>query len=274
MPKNAFYEHELTQENYDQILIEKHSNGVAVATLNNPDKLNAVNPNMHLEVAALARDVDEDPEVKVLLLTGAGRGFCAGADFTSGQGTEKRFSGARIWREARQLVDDILDCEKPIITAMNGPAMGLGLTIALLGDVIFASRSATMGDTHVKMGVGAGDGGQVYWPLLMGPNRAKYYMMTGEIISAEEAERLGLVNFVVDDDQLMKTAMELADRLARGPGLAISASKVGINKYIKFVSNQVLPLTLKLQEATLNSEDAEEAYLAFREKREPQFKGR
>ena len=272
MPKNAFYEHALKQENYDQILIEKHPNGVAVATLNQPHKLNAVDPNMHLEITSLARDLDEDPDVKVLVLTGAGRAFCAGGDFSPDR---PRFSGPRIWREARQLVDDFLDCEKPIISAINGPAMGLGFTIALLGDVLIAGRSATMGDTHVKIGMGAGDGGQVYWPLLMGINRAKYYMMTGEVITAEKAEQLGLVNFVVDDDQLMTTAMDLANRLAAGPGVAISASKMGINKYIKFVSNLVLPLTLSLQRHTLyNTEDAEEAMNAFRGKRPPQFKGR
>lgn len=272
MPKNAFYEHSLKQENYDQILIEKRPNGVAIATLNQPQKMNAIDPNMHLEVTSLARDVDEDPEVKVLVLTGAGRAFCAGGDFSPDR---PRFSGPRIWREARQLVDDFLDCEKPIITAMNGAAMGLGATIALLGDVIIAGRSAKIGDTHTKVGAGCGDGGQLYWPLLMGINRAKYYMMTGDVLTAEEAERLGLVNFVVDDDQLMTKALELADRLAAGPSLAISASKIGINKYTKFVSNLVLPLTLSLQRANLyNSEDAAEAMAAFRAKRPPKFTGK
>ncbi|MDE0005279.1 MAG: enoyl-CoA hydratase-related protein [Rhodospirillaceae bacterium] len=271
MPNNAFYEHEMLQKNYDRILIEKRPNGVAVATLNKPDKLNAIDPNMHLEVTQLARDLDEDPALKVLVLTGAGRGFCAGGDFSP---ERSRFSGERIWREARQLVDDFLDCEKPIITAMNGPAMGLGATIALLGDVVFAARSASIGDTHVRIGVGAGDGGQVYWPLLMGPQRAKYYMMTGDVLTAEEAERQGLVNFVVDDDKLMEKTMELANRLAEGPSLAISASKMGINKYIKFVSNLVLPYTLQLEKFNLYaSKDAEEAMDAFRNRREPQWKG-
>jgi len=271
VPKNAFYDHSLKQENYEQILIEKRPNGVAIATLNQPHKLNAIDPNMHLEVTTLARDADEDPDVKVLVLTGAGRAFCAGGDFSPGR---PRFSGPRIFREARQLVDDFLDCETPIITAVNGPAMGLGATIALLGDVIFASRSATIGDTHVRYAMGAGDGGQVYWPLLMGINRAKYYMMTGDVMTGEQAEKLGLVNFVVDDDQLMTRALELADRLAAGPTLAITASKMGINKYIKFVSNLVLPYTLKLQSATLHTEDAAEAIAAFRDKRSPTYKGK
>jgi enoyl-CoA hydratase len=121
--------------------------------------------------------------------------------------------------------------------------MGLGANFALLTDVVVAARSATFADTHVRMGIGAGDGGQVIWPLLMGVNRAKYFLMTGDRVSAEEAERLGLVNFVVEDQDLMTKALEIAERLARGPGRTIAASKVPINKYLKMVSNLVLPPT-------------------------------
>ncbi|MEQ8263949.1 enoyl-CoA hydratase-related protein [Pseudohaliea sp.] len=272
MPGNAFYEHEMKQENYDAIRIEKHPNGVVVATLNKPEKLNAVDPNMHLEILALARDLDEDPDAKVMVLTGAGRAFCAGGDFSPSQ---SRFSGDRIWRQARQFLDDYLDCEKPIISAINGPAMGLGFMIALLADVVYAARSATMGDTHTLIGMGCGDGSQVIWPMVMGPYKAKYYLMTGETFSAETAEELGLVNFVVEDDELMDKAMALANRLAEGPGMAISASKMALNKQIKAVANQVLPYSLMLQKFCLyNSEDAAEAMDAFRNKRPPEWKGR
>ncbi|MEE9279134.1 MAG: enoyl-CoA hydratase-related protein [Myxococcota bacterium] len=263
----------LTQERYETILLEKRPNGVAVATLNRPEKLNAVDATMHTELTTLPCDADADPDVKVLLITGAGRAFCAGGDFSGSRQSPVR-GGSQTMREARQIVDNLLDCEKPVITAVNGYAMGLGSTIALLGDVVIAARSATFADTHVRMGIGAGDGGQVIWPLLMGVNRAKYFMMTGDRLPAEEAEKLGLVNFLVDDDQLMKTALELADRLARGPSRAISACKVPINKYIKMVSNLVLPLSLKLEEASMASEDAREAALAFQQKREANFTGR
>lgn len=259
----------LAPDAYTTILIEKRENGVAVATLNRPEKRNAVDDSMHHELAQLARDADEDPEVKVLLITGAGRAFCAGGDFSGGL----RPSG-RMWMEARRIVDSLLDCQKPVFTAVNGYAMGLGATVALLGDVVFAARSATFADTHVRMGIGAGDGGQLIWPLLMGVNRAKYFLMTGDRIPAEEAERLGLVNFVVDDDALMGRALELADRLAAGPTLAISASKVAVNQYMKMVSNVVLPLSLKLEEWTMSSEDFREAVTAFVEKREPKYEGR
>ena len=177
-------------------------------------------------------------------------------------------------REARQIVDNLLDCSKPVLCAVNGYAMGLGANFALLTDVVVAARSATFADTHVRMGIGAGDGGQVIWPLLMGVNRAKYFLMTGDRVSAAEAERLGLVNFVVEDQDLMTKALEIAERLARGPGRAIAASKVPINKYLKMVSNLVLPLSLSLEGANMGTADAREAAQAFREKREPKFKGR
>ncbi len=258
----------LTQEKYERILIEKRDNGVAIATLNRPDKRNAVDDALHEELTKLPADTDADPQVKVLVITGAGRGFCAGGDFAGGLTPD-----ANLMKIARRVVDNLLDCEKPVITAVNGHAMGLGATLALLGDVVVAGRSAIFADTHAPMGLGAGDGGQVIWPLLVGVNRAKYYLMTGEKIPAEEAERIGLVNFVVDDDELMNRALEIADRLAAGASLAISASKVPINKYIKMVSNLVLPLSLNLEESTLHSDDCREAAAAFVEKRPPKYTG-
>ena len=268
----------LDQSNFETILIEKRDNGVALATLNRPEKLNAVNGTMHTELMRLPGAADSDPEVRVLLVTGAGRAFCAGGDFSSGgppDGAAANDGGGNsMMREARQIVDNLLDCSKPVIAAVNGYAMGLGANFALLADIVVASTNAIFADTHVKMGIGAGDGGQVIWPLLMGVNRAKYYMMTGDQLTADEAQELGLVNFVVEHDDLLDKALEIADRLASGPAKAISASKVPINKYIKMVSNLVLPISLSLEEATMASADAKEAAAAFVEKREPAFKGR
>ncbi len=258
----------LNPDSYKTILIETRDNGVTIATLNRPEKRNAVDDTLHDELARLSEEANDDPKTKVLVITGAGRDFCAGGDFSGGLTPD-----AQMWRTARRVVDNLLDCEKPVITAVNGHAMGLGATLALLGDVVIAARSAKFADTHASMGIGAGDGGQVIWPLLIGVNRAKYYLMTGEHVPAEDAERLGLVNFVVDDDELLSRALELADRLAAGAGQAISASKVPINKYIKMVSNLVLPLSLKMEEATMQSDDFSEAVIAFVEKREPRFTG-
>jgi enoyl-CoA hydratase len=259
----------LNPDAYKTILIEKRENGVAIATLNRPDKRNAVDDTMHHELGQLPSDADADEDVKVLVITGAGRAFCAGGDFSGGL----RPSG-KMWLEAARVVNNLLDCRKPVLTAVNGYAMGLGSTVALLGDVVFAGRSAVFADTHVRMGIAAGDGGQLIWPLLMGVNRAKYYLMTGDRIPAEEAERLGLVNFVVDDDALMEQTLELAARLAAGPALAISASKVAVNQYMKMVSNVVLPLSLKLEEWTMTTEDFREAVAAFAQKRKAKFSGR
>ena len=168
----------LTQDRYQTILIEKRASGVAIVTFNRPEKLNAINARMHTELTTLTLDAEDDPDVKVLLVTGAGRAFCAGGD-----AAVSRLSGH--WRrtddaEARQIVDNLLDCSKPVISAVNGYAMGLGANFALLSDVVVAARGATFADTHVRMGIGAGDGGQVIWPLLMGVNRAKYFLMTGD----------------------------------------------------------------------------------------------
>ncbi len=265
----------LEQQNYDTILIEKRENGVAVATLNRPDRLNAVGGPMHHELSTLPHDADADPDVRALVITGAGRAFCAGGDFGSDPNLpSKTPEYVNRMKEARLLVDNWLDCEIPTISAVNGYALGLGCTVALLSDVVIAARSATFGDTHVRMGISAGDGGQVLWPFLIGPSRAKYYLMTGEHIPGEEAYRLGLATFFTEDEELMDRALEIADRLAIGPAYAIAASKVPLNKWLKFVSNLVLPVSLGMEEISMTMEDHREAVAAFQEKREPNFTGR
>jgi enoyl-CoA hydratase len=261
----------LDPRRYEAIAIDKRTDGVVLATLNRPDRLNAVNGTMHGELARLPREADADPDVRVIVITGAGRAFCAGGDFGPQADGDNR---GMTLEEGRQIVDHLLECSKPVISAVNGYAMGLGATVALLADVVYAAVSASFADTHVNMGLGAGDGGQVIWPLLMGVNRAKYYLMTGDRLTATEAERLGLVNFVVDDGTVVDAALALAGRLAAGPGLAISASKVAINSYMRLVSNLVLPLSLSVEGRTLASHDHREAVRAFQEKRAPSFTGR
>jgi enoyl-CoA hydratase len=179
-----------------------------------------------------------------------------------------------VLEESRRVVDHVLECQTPIVAAVNGYAMGLGATVALLADVVVAGRSAVFADTHVLMGVGAGDGGQLIWPLLVGVSRAKYFLMTGDRVTAEDAERMGLVTFVVDDADLMERALGIATRLATGPTAAISASKMGINAWMRSVSATVLPLTLALEAACVHTADHAEAIAAFAEKRAPKFTGR
>jgi len=241
-------------------------------SLNRPESLNAFNSDLHGELAEIFSDVNHDEETFALLLTGEGRAFSAGGDIKSMQ---SEFSDwhKTAW-EARKIINDLLDLEQPVIAALNGVAAGLGATVALFCDVIFASEKAKIGDPHVKVGITAGDGGAVIWPLLCGVARAKELLMTGELLTAEEACRLGLVNHVVPHEALMEKAMAFAQRLANGPPYAIRSTKMSVNKLVKGVANLILDSSLAYEGHSFGTADHKEAIQAFIEKREPQFTGR
>jgi enoyl-CoA hydratase len=229
---------------YEFILFEKEER-ILTATLNRPESLNAVNGKLHAELVDMYADFDRDDEADVMILTGAGRGFCSGGDIAGGliaEDVEK--AKAQIFWEARKLIANILDVDKPILAAVNGPAAGLGVTLALFCDIVYASEKARLGDTHVKVGLVAGDGGAVIWPLLVGVNRAKELLMTGDMLDAEEAFRIGLVNHIVPHDQLMDVVRERARQLVSGSTLAIRGTKKSVNAYLKWMSNQVLEISL------------------------------
>ena len=265
----------LRQDNYETMRIDRRDDGIAVVTLNRPERLNAVNGRMHAELATFSRDFANDREMRVLVLTGEGRAFSAGGDFGPGDAIGSNPEGPTMMVEARQIVDHILECEKPMIAAVNGYAMGLGANVALLCDVVVAGSSAVFADTHVNMGIGAGDGGQLIWPHLIGVNKAKYYLMTGDRLTGAEAEDLGLVNFLVGDDaDVLPRAVEIADRLAAGPPRAIAASKMAINAYLRAVSSVVMPISLAYEDLSMRTEDHKEAVRAFQEKRPPRFTGK
>jgi enoyl-CoA hydratase len=230
----------ISQREYRHIELDARSNGVLVARMNRPERLNAINDRLHVELSRLPRDVDLDPDVNVLVITGAGRAFTAGGDLREPMDTRPE---AATYKVGRHIVDNLLACDKPIIAAVNGPARGLGVTLALLCDVVYANRDASFADTHALIGAGAGDGAQLIWPMLAGPNWAKYYLMTGETISAVEAERLGVVNFLVVGDG-ESAAVDLAERLAKGNQLAIRASKVAINASLRSAAAWVVPYGL------------------------------
>ena len=177
-------------------------------------------------------------------------------------------------RDAKQLIWDLLDIEIPIVAAINGPAMGLGASIALLCDVIYMADTAILGDPHVKVGIVAGDGGVAIWPLAVGPARAKEYLLTGDPVTAVEAERIGLVNRVVAAEQLQSAALALATKLAAGAPLAIRYTKLSVNKLIKDALNLAFDTSTALELVTFKSEDHQEALAALREKRPPNFQGR
>lgn len=263
---------------YEFIKVEK-ADRVATVTLNRPDRLNAVHPGLHHELMTIWRDLGDDREVNAILLTGAGRAFCAGGDvkgMASGSliGSSGARSGERITTaEARRIVENMLDVEQPIIGAINGDAVGLGATIALLCDIIVASEKARFADTHVKVGVVAGDGGAVIWPLLIGPARAKEFLMRGHFVNGADAFKMGLVNYAVPQEQVMARARELAQELADGPTWAIRWSKLSVNKWLKQQANLILDASLAYEMMTFNTADHREAARSFVEKRKPHYTG-
>src|SRR5499427_3907190 len=179
-----------------------------------PGKLSVTNARMHAEMAKVWLDVDRDPETRVAILRGEGRGFSAGGDLTMVEEMTRDFAvRARVWREARDLVYNLINCSKIVVSAMHGPAVGAGLVAGLLADISIAARNARLIDGHTRLGVAAGDHAAIVWPLLCGMAKAKYYLLLCETVSGEEAERIGLVSLVVEEKDLVPTAFEVAKKL-------------------------------------------------------------
>ena len=260
---------------YQTLLIEKDDEGVAVVTLNRPDKRNAVSNQMHKELEDMFADLTNDDEVRAVVLTGAGSAFCAGGDVEGMDSGEFRPAGPRVpFHMVRHLIANLLEVEQPIVAAVNGDGAGLGATIPLFCDIIVMAEDARLADTHVRMGLVAGDGGVVIWPWLVGMARAKEYLLTGQWIDGKEADRIGLVNYAVPREQVMPRAMEIARRLAQGAPMAIRWTKYSINKILRDHVNLALDSSMFLEAITMSSEDLEEAARAFFDKRRPLFKGR
>jgi enoyl-CoA hydratase len=236
--------------------------------------VNAVDDALHHDLTRLFADLRREDDARAVLLTGRGRAFSAGGDFAWFPKLQDPGRMEALRRDAKQLIWDLLDVEIPIVVAVNGPAMGLGASIALLCDVIFMADTATIGDPHVKVGIVAGDGGAAIWPLAVGPARAKQYLLTGDPLTAAEAERIGLVNRVVPAADLDREALAFATRLAAGAPLAVRYTKLAVNKLVKDALNVAFDASTALELVTFRSEDHAEALAALREKRPPTFKGR
>ena len=266
---------------YRYLLVDKAANGVTTITLNRPERLNAIDAEFHEELRDIWLDVGNDYDTDVVVLTGAGRAFCAGGDISNMGASEEPFGGGRskhplavMGAEARRVASHMLDVEQPIIAAVNGDAFGLGATLALMSDIIIVSETARLADTHVKVGLVAGDGGAVIWPLLIGPHRAKELLMRGNRVTGTEAAAMGLVNYAVPADEVMPKAMELADELAAGAPLAIRWTKYAVNKWIKDVYERVFDVSIALEMVSMATRDHEEGRAAFAERRPPRFEGR
>ncbi|MEM9255400.1 MAG: enoyl-CoA hydratase/isomerase family protein [Pseudomonadota bacterium] len=244
---------------------------VATVTLDRPEVHNAVNHAVHTGLERVFRDLAHDRDVGAIVLTGAGKSFCSGGD-VKGYGNDDDRPIDQL-RGTRYLVQEMIGCEAPIIAAVNGTAAGLGATIALLSDVIYMADTARIGDTHVKMGLVAGDGGTVIWPLLIGPHRAKELLMSGRLVTGAEAHAMGLVNHCRPEEEILPAALGYARELAHGPIAAIRWTKMAINQQIQHSINTTLNFSVAAEHLTTHTRDMREAVAAFIEKREPKFTG-
>jgi len=248
--------------------------GVLHATLNRPDTLNAVDNQMHDELHALFEQVAHDDAVAVVVLTGAGKAFCAGGNAAAIQET---IDNPKLFldgiEKGKKLIHAILDCPQPIIAKVNGAAMGLGATIALFCDITMAADHAKIADPHVRFGLPAGDGGAVIWPALIGFNRAKRYLLTGDAITGSEAARIGLIDSSYPAEELDEAVNALAQRLAQGAPQALRWTKASVNIQLRHLAHSILDTSFALEALAARSKDHQEAVNAFLEKRSPVFTG-
>ena len=259
--------------NYEAIAF-KRDGGVLHATLNRPETLNAIDDTLDRELAQLFIDVADDTETRVLILTGAGRAFSAGGNMDHLQNS---INHPEIFYNSmarnKRVIYALLDCPKPVIAKVNGHAIGLGATLALFCDIIYAVPAAKIADPHVKVGFVAGDGGAVIWPQLIGYARAKEFLLTGDTLTGEEAARIGLINHAVAPEKIDAVVDEMAQRLARGAARAIQWTKASVNIALKQLAHTVLDASMAYEVISNHTQDHQEAVTAFREKREPKFTG-
>jgi enoyl-CoA hydratase len=263
----------MSYQNYNALTLSV-TDRIATVTLNRPEKLNAVDERMHEELARVFVDLNNDPDCDVVVITGAGRAFSSGGDIGWMQlmiDDPARFE--KTAREGKQIVFSLLDCEKPIVAKVNGHATGLGATIALFCDVIFASERAKIGDPHVSVGFVAGDGGAVIWPQLVGYARAKEFLMTGDLMTARQAAEIGLINHAVAPEELDKTVEAFVRKLQSGASKAIRWTKMSVNIGLKQLAHSIMDASMSYEAQSNRTADHAEAVAAFREGRQPRFVG-
>ncbi|MGV3493561.1 MAG: enoyl-CoA hydratase/isomerase family protein [Ramlibacter sp.] len=225
----------------------------------------------HRELAEIWRDVSADDSVRCAVLRGEGLGFSGGGDLALVQDMANDFATrAQVWKEARDLVYNVINCDKPIVSALHGPAVGAGLVAGLLADISVAARDARIVDGHTRLGVAAGDHAAIVWPLLCGMAKAKYYLLLCDPVSGEEAERIGLVSLAVDADQLLPKAYEIADRLAQGSQTAIRWTKYALNNWLR-QAGPSFDTSLALEFMGFAGPDVQEGVASLRERRAPRF---
>ena len=259
---------------YTRLRIERPSDGVLQITLDDPERLNATGPEMHLQLSKVFRTIDEDETTRAVVVTGAGRAFSAGGDLDwIAEQVGNYEQTMRVMREAGDIVRTMIDCDTPIVSAINGVAVGAGLAVALMADVSVIDEAARLTDGHIRLGVGAGDHAVAIWPLLCGMAKAKYYLLTADFLDGREAERIGLVSRAVPAEDVLPTALGVAGKLAAGPVDATRLTKRALNHWLR----QALPnfeASLAYEMLNFLGPDAAEGLDALREKRPPDFGAR
>jgi enoyl-CoA hydratase len=249
---------------------ERHEPGVLELIFDGPN-LNAVDGKMHTALPKVFAEIDGDPDVRAVLVRGEGRAFSAGGSFELIDGIMKDHAHRiRVMREARELVYSVMNCSKVVVSAIHGPAVGAGLVVGLMADVSIAARSAKIVDGHTRLGVAAGDHASMVWPLLCGMAKAKYYLLTCDKLTGEEAERIGLVSLCVDDDELLGTAREIARSLANGAQDAIALTKHALNNWYR-MAGPIFEASLGYEFAGFTGPEVAEGIASHRERRPPKF---
>jgi enoyl-CoA hydratase len=257
---------------YPGLTFTNPADGVLQITMEGPG-LNSVSSAMHRELADVWLTVDRDPAVRVAVLAGAGKGFSSGGSFDLIDDIRGDYATAlRVMREARDLVMNVINCSKPIVSAMWGPAVGAGLVAGLLADVSVAGRTTRIIDGHTRLGVAAGDHAAICWPMLCGMAKAKYYLLTCRDLSGEEAERIGLVGLCVDDDQVLEEAMAIAVELSNGAQQAIRWTKRTLNHAYRMFE-PAFDASLAYEFMGFMGPDSGEGVASHRERRAPDFSG-
>ena len=258
-------------DDFEHLRFERPSTGVLLITIDRPDVLNAADERLHRELSAIWAVVDDDESTGASVITGAGRAFSAGGDLAMVERmTTDHAAVVEQWRDADAVVESILASVKPIVSAINGVAVGAGLAVALLADVSVIAESARLSDGHTRLGVAAGDDAALLWPLLCGMAKAKYYLMTADFIEGPEAERIGLVTRCVPDDEVVAEALAIAGRLAAGSRTAVQWTKRALNQWLRSAS-PVFGESLALEMLGFLGPDAKEGVTAVRERRPPRF---
>jgi enoyl-CoA hydratase len=256
---------------YEGLVFERRDNGVLVITINRPEKFNAADEQLHEELGRVWLDVQRDPETRVAVITGAGKAFSAGGDIEMEHRTIGNYERvSRTLEDARNLVLNIVNCDKPIISAINGVAVGAGLATALMADISIIGEDVRFTDGHLRIGVAAGDHATIVWPLLCGMAKAKYYLLTADFIDGREAERIGLVSRCVPNDQLMDEALRVANKLSSRPLDAIRWTKRSLNHWIR-QAQPIFESSLALELINFFGDDVREGFNAVAEKRDPAF---